>query len=385
MLQLWTIHSKQYDLRGIRKWHPGGSDILDACQGRDCTELFEASHALSHVGVHKLLEAYHVGAVSSNSESPTPPLAFVWSAEMFYAKLTRRVKEHFLRTKQHTKASPVFWSSFSSLVLLYLLAFYWSHVQGTIIAAVFSGILWMMVMLCGFHDASHQALSTHAWLNQMICTVVGHWGFWNHELWQQHHVYGHHSFTGLAHQDPDLHHAPYVRLSADIPYRDIHRLQIVWVYLLKILPNQYLGQVIVYLRAIWLNELFGLNVHVTFAWLPRMIELLSVIVHFGLPFFWFHWYIVWIWAIHWTMAGLVYFVVVAPNHDTERHCRAQQNTRLGFDWGVHQIMHSANFKVRWRLISLLIGGMNYQIEHHLFPTVCSEHYPAIAPIVRQVC
>ena len=53
-------------------------------------------------------------------------------------------------------------------------------------------------------------------------------------------------------------------------------------------------------------------------------------------------------------------------------------------WLVHQMRTTANFAEKNHLLSWYVGGLNFQIEHHLFPRTCSIHYPAIAPIVRRV-
>lgn len=52
-------------------------------------------------------------------------------------------------------------------------------------------------------------------------------------------------------------------------------------------------------------------------------------------------------------------------------------------WAVHQLQTTANFAPRSRLATFLCGGLNRQIEHHLFPRICHVHYPAIAAIVKQ--
>jgi len=52
-------------------------------------------------------------------------------------------------------------------------------------------------------------------------------------------------------------------------------------------------------------------------------------------------------------------------------------------WAVHPLQTTANFAPRSGLASFFCGGLNRQIEHHLFPRVCHIHYPALAPIVRQ--
>ncbi len=58
--------------------------------------------------------------------------------------------------------------------------------------------------------------------------------------------------------------------------------------------------------------------------------------------------------------------------------------RIEEAWLVHEMATTANFARGNRLLSWYVGGLNYQIEHHLFPRVCSVHYPAISPIVKEV-
>ena len=55
------------------------------------------------------------------------------------------------------------------------------------------------------------------------------------------------------------------------------------------------------------------------------------------------------------------------------------------EWAIHQIETTANFATRNKLISWLVGGLNFQIEHHLFPKISHIHYPAISKIIKQTC
>jgi linoleoyl-CoA desaturase len=55
------------------------------------------------------------------------------------------------------------------------------------------------------------------------------------------------------------------------------------------------------------------------------------------------------------------------------------------DWATHQVESTVNFGRKNRLVTWLVGGLNFQIEHHLFPQVCHVHYPALSPIVERVC
>ena len=55
------------------------------------------------------------------------------------------------------------------------------------------------------------------------------------------------------------------------------------------------------------------------------------------------------------------------------------------EWAIHQVQTTANFATKNRLISWLVGGLNFQIEHHLFPKISHVHYPAISIIIKQTC
>ena len=58
------------------------------------------------------------------------------------------------------------------------------------------------------------------------------------------------------------------------------------------------------------------------------------------------------------------------------------NGDLDSSWAVHQLRTTANFHPRNALVTFIVGGLNHQIEHHLFPRICHVHYPDIAPIVE---
>jgi linoleoyl-CoA desaturase len=55
------------------------------------------------------------------------------------------------------------------------------------------------------------------------------------------------------------------------------------------------------------------------------------------------------------------------------------------EWAVHQVETTADFAPHNKLLSFYIGGLNYQIEHHLLPHICHLNYPRLAPIVRATC
>lgn len=65
----------------------------------------------------------------------------------------------------------------------------------------------------------------------------------------------------------------------------------------------------------------------------------------------------------------------------EKFSKLQQNR----SWAKHQIITTINFCNDSYFWTIFTGYLNYQIEHHLFPSVCSEHYPALQRIVKAHC
>jgi len=114
-------------------------------------------------------------------------------------------------------------------------------------------------------------------------------------------------------------------------------------------------------------------------------------VHFILPFFLLPFKVacnlIFVFS---SIVGVCYFLNVAPNHDTmSSHEALNGKDFKGMDWGELQVRSSCNHSVgdsfMDKVITSLWGGMNYQIEHHLFPSMSHCHYSTIAPIVRETC
>jgi linoleoyl-CoA desaturase len=63
----------------------------------------------------------------------------------------------------------------------------------------------------------------------------------------------------------------------------------------------------------------------------------------------------------------------------------EETGKLEDEWAIHQLKTTANFAPRSKVISWLVGGLNFQVEHHLFPKISHIHYPEISKIVKQAC
>jgi linoleoyl-CoA desaturase len=88
------------------------------------------------------------------------------------------------------------------------------------------------------------------------------------------------------------------------------------------------------------------------------------------------------------VAGFILSVVFQLAHTVEETAfpvPSADINKIENEWAIHQIETTANFATKNKLISWLVGGLNFQIEHHLFPKISHIHYPAISKIIKQTC
>jgi linoleoyl-CoA desaturase len=60
-------------------------------------------------------------------------------------------------------------------------------------------------------------------------------------------------------------------------------------------------------------------------------------------------------------------------------------SRMQTEWAVHQVQTTVDFARGNRVLCWFLGGLNFQIEHHLFHKICHVHYPALAQVVEEAC
>ena len=85
------------------------------------------------------------------------------------------------------------------------------------------------------------------------------------------------------------------------------------------------------------------------------------------------------------IAGFILAIVFQPAHVSEgtEYPVPDESHTLETNWAVHQLLTTSNFGNRSRLLTWYVGGLNFQIEHHLFPNICHVHYESISDIVKE--
>lgn len=400
------IHNKWYDTTGFD--HPGGPIMLSLGAGRDATALFEAHHPFTNrVKLEKLLAKYEIKGDTSNLKTIDENDSgeeFVWPefeskdadtpaegapVSTFAHELRQKVKEYFQAEADRrgisliaaTKPTVYRWFELGVLTLLFLstLPAFFRGEWWTLVATPFT--YWIMGVNV-FHDASHFALSQD-WRVNMLGTYTG-WWFSSPLEWYHQHVIGHHAYPNIPRKDPDLYHAgAFQRLTKTLRWKPVHRHQPVTFYPIWVIGTyamNFLKPILMFVhgsynKAVKLMPMTAKRMYLHFAGRAFVFFLCHL-----LPFFLFPFWKALIWA-----AFPVGFVSVCfmsssqVNHLTTPNIDTSSN-----DYYAHQVLTSHTFGVHNKLVFLFTGGLNCQIEHHLFPTVNHCHLPKLQPIVKSL-
>ncbi|TDO28292.1 fatty acid desaturase family protein [Sediminibacterium goheungense] len=254
-------------------------------------------------------------------------------------------------------------------------------------------ILGGLVAAIGFnvmHDGSHGSFSHNKWLNRIAASSISMLGA-NHFMWNMKHNMIHHSFTNVDGVDDDIEVGILMRMAPTQKYYKLHKFQHLYFWVLYMLLyvfwiffadyRKYFSQKIGNVPLKKMNW----NDHVEF-WSVKLYHAAVFIVLPIATVGWLYWMIGFI--VMSFFAGFVLSIVFQLAHTvehTEFPVADIETNKLPDEFAAHQIKTTANFATRNKLVSWLVGGLNFQIEHHLFPKISHVHYPAISEIVRNVC
>jgi len=241
------------------------------------------------------------------------------------------------------------------------------------------------------HDANHRTYSKHQavnkWMGKSLYLLGGFPANWQHQ-----HNTMHHGFTNIEGHDEDIDTGDYLRLSPHKPRKKIHAFQHIYAWFL------YGLMTILWVTTKDFNQLRGykkegvkLNSRYSYDKLMFIMVLSKVLYYIAfmvipiivLPFAWY-WIVLFFLTMHFT-AGFILTVIFQTAHvmPTSEYPLPDTRNNMENDWAVHQLKTTANFATDNRIITWLTGGLNHQVEHHLFPNISHVHYSRVAPIVKR--
>ncbi len=314
----------------------------------------------------------------------------------FYSTLSQRVN-HYFKTKNVSRNANAEMVIKTIFMLSLFFVPYAISVTGIVTA------YWGYLILCtlmGFgiagiglsimHDANHGAYSTKPWINNFLgytLNLVGAAAF----NWKIQHNVLHHTFTNIYDVDEDISPRGVLRMSPDSPYRSFHRFQHLYAWFLYGL-----------MTFVWIvaKDFFRLaryhrdglvkkqKANIVSEWVILLatkiiyIAYILILPILVLPFLW--WQILIGFMVMHFFAGFILAIVFQPAHVIEgtSYLMPDENGDLENSWAIHQLYTTTNFAHNNKILSWYVGGLNFQVEHHLFPNICHVHYRHLSAIVE---
>jgi len=330
---------------------------------------------------------------SRSDPCPRPNVKFT-ASDAFLKELRRRVDAYFKQTGRKPRDCPqmyfktatiLAWFVASYALLMFVVTSWWLVVP-------LAMVLGLAMAAIGFniqHDGSHKAYSDYQWLNRLMAMSLDLIGGSSY-MWNWKHNAIHHTYPNITGADDDIEVGFFGRLS---PYQKrywFHRLQ-----------GFYLWALYGFLAVKWhfYDDFYNLAVgRIGGHRVPRP-KGWDLVVFIGGKALFLSWAFVIPMLLHpiWAVlgvyllaaftSGFVLSVVFQLAHCVEEaeFPMPDSSGRMETDWAVHQVQTTVDFAPRNRLLSWFVGGLNFQVEHHLFHRICHIHYPSLSNIVQRVC
>jgi len=313
----------------------------------------------------------------------------------FQIELRRRVEEFFTNTGRPQRDNPKMYVKTAIIMTVFavsygLLVFYAATWWQTLL---FSIILGLSMAEIGFnvqHDGGHQAYSNHAWINKLMAMTLDLLGGSSY-IWYWKHGAFHHTYPNIAGYDTDIDLGFFGRLSPLQKRYSFHRWQHFYLWPLygfmaikwqlvedfQAVITGRIGERRVPRPKGWEMVLFigGKAVFLSFA------IVIPLLFH---PF----WMVALFYVIVSFVLGIALSVVFQVVHVVEEAEFPLPRTDTGHiekAWAIHQVETAVDYARKSRIVAWLVGGLNFQIEHHLFPRICHVNYPLISNLVEMIC
>lgn len=313
----------------------------------------------------------------------------------FQLDLRRRVEAYFARTGLRQRDCLAMYLKTALILAAFALSYYllvfvartgWQALPLALVLGLATAEIGFNIM----HDASHMAYSDRPWVNRLMAVSLDLVGGSSY-MWRWKHVVFHHTYVNLKGHDTDIDLGLFGRVSPYHRHHGFHRWQhwYLWPLYGFLTPKWHFYDDFRDLAAGRMGENRfprprGWDLGVFFGG-----KLVFFALAFGLPLF-FHpfWTVVAFYALVSGVAGVALSVVFQLAHcveEAEFPALDADASRVERPWAVHQVETSVDFARDDKLVSWLLGGLNFQVAHHLFPRVCHVHYPALAGIVEEAC
>ncbi len=295
-----------------------------------------------------------------------------------HANTNMKIKTVFMISLYFT---PYFLMIFGVVTNIWLIALSWV-IMGLGIAGIGLSIM---------HDANHGAYSKNERVNFIIGRIINLVGGYA-PTWKIQHNILHHTYTNIHGYDEDVSPAvPLLRFSPRDKYIPAHRFQFIYAWFF------YSLMTVMWMTTKDFQQLFrykkmDLTKTENAKFERLMFELVATKLFFYLYiiiipmiFIDIAWWTTLLFIIMMQLiAGFILAIVFQPAHVVPETAFPEPDRDLTIEnnWAIHQLETTSNFAPKSRILYWLVGGLNYQVEHHLFPNICHVHYKTLSKIVK---
>lgn len=319
--------------------------------------------------------------------------------DSFYDAVKAGVNDYFEKNNISTYSNGAMYLKTAAMLSMYFVPYL---VIVTGLASVSLWLFYPLWLLMGLgivgigcsvmHDSNHGAYANNDRVNSLLggmLNVIGGYAI----NWKIQHNILHHTYTNIQGLDEDIDAGKGLRMSPEKPLKPYHKYQHIYAWPLYALMNIYWiifkdykllfryhkNELLTKQKTTLKKSLIELSL-LKVIYIVYMIVLPILFAKVG----WYH--VVGGLIVMHLVAGFSLAVVFQPAHvvETSGYAAPSEERKMEDSWAVHQMLNTANFAPNNKLVSWFIGGLNYQIEHHLFPHICHIHYPKISRIVQSV-
>ncbi len=315
--------------------------------------------------------------------------------EEFYKVLRSRVNDYFKSNNISRYANSAMVFKTIAMLLLYFVPFV---LLLTLNVPIWMELIFWIIMGFGMagvglsvmHDANHGTYSKKDGVNKFIGKVLFLLGG-SDVNWRIQHNVLHHTYTNVTGMDEDINPGAVMRFSPHEKRRFLHRFQhfYAWFFyglmtMMWFISKDYQQAVRYKKKGLIATQRISFGKHLATIIIAKI---LYGAVFIALP--------MWLTASPWWVTiigflimqfitGLTLGMIFQPAHvvPTSDYPMPDASGNIDADWAVNQLYNTANFAPKAKLLSWYVGGLNYQVEHHLFPNICHVHYKKIAKIVE---
>lgn len=315
---------------------------------------------------------------------------------LFFATLKKRVDEYFTERSLSKYGNSVMVTKTIVLLLLYILPFvsilvFTPSLGVALLLWILMGLGMAGVGMSVMHDANHGAYSSNKAINYLMAHVLNLLGG-STVNWKYQHNILHHTYPNIIHMDEDIEDKPMLRFTSYTEVKRVHRFQWIYSFLFYGLTSLYwvLAKDFVQFVKFQQNGVNTSSKKENRIMLARIIAIKVVFlfvllvvpaVFFAIPFG----QVVAGFLLMNFVSGLVLTVVFQLAHTLEgtEHPLPNEQGVIENDWAIHQMKTTMNFSRNNKWLSWYLGGLNYQVEHHLFPRISHVHYAQLSGIVKE--